>query len=119
MRCVLLSSLVACTASTTMPPTMDQPDASQGQPDGSNQVTPDASIDAPAPPPIVVLRGVDRASAFSLTEAHTLASAHGVKWTGVYIGGPCSAGSGWTKTLLTQIHNAEGWTFMPIYVGQQ
>ena len=42
-----------------------------------------------------------------------------MKWTGVYIGGPCSAGSGWTKTLLTQIHTAEGWTFMPIYVGQQ
>jgi hypothetical protein len=76
-------------------------------------------IDAPAAPKIVVLRGVDRASAFSLTEATTLANSHAVQWTGVYIGGPCSAGSGWTKTLLSSLASSLGWTFMPIFVGQQ
>jgi hypothetical protein len=78
--------------------------------------TPDA---APAAPPIQVLRGVDRASAFSLAEAHTLATAHGVKWTGVYIGGACDAGSGWTKSLVTNLATNESWTFMPTFVGQQ
>jgi hypothetical protein len=76
-------------------------------------------IDAPLPPPITVLRGVDRASAFSMTEASTLKNSDGVKWTGVYIGGPCDAGSGWTKALLTTFANQLDWTFMPIYVGQQ
>jgi hypothetical protein len=68
---------------------------------------------------ISILRGTDRAGAFSNTEAATLANSHGVKWTGVYIGGACSAGSGWTKSRVTAIANAVHWTFMPIYVGQQ
>jgi hypothetical protein len=96
------------------------PDAPGGGDDASPvDAATDAAIDAPPPPPIQVLRGVDRASAFSLTEAKTLHDVHGVKWTGVYIGGPCSAGSGWTKSLLTSMHDQLGWTFMPIYVGQQ
>ncbi len=68
---------------------------------------------------IQILQGVDRASAFSAAEAHTLSADHGVKWTGVYIGGACSAGSGWTKEVVTTLANDEGWTFMPTWVGQQ
>jgi hypothetical protein len=68
---------------------------------------------------VSVQRGTDRASAFSVAEATNLKTNHGVKWTGVYIGGPCSAGSGWTKAQVTAIANATGWTFMPTYVGQQ
>jgi len=76
----------------------------------------DGALDAM---PIAVLRGVDRAGAFSMTEATTLATSDGVKWTGVYVGGPCSAGSGWTKALLTAMASELGWTFMPTYVGRQ
>ncbi len=79
----------------------------------------DAGVDAPPAPVIQVLRGVDRASAFSLAEAKTLANTHGVKWTGVYIGGACNAGSGWTKALVTSLASQLGWTFMPTFVGQQ
>src|SRR6185312_15371210 len=75
--------------------------------------------DAPTPPAIAVLRGVDRAGAFSQSEASALASADGVTWTGVYIGGPCSAGDGWTKSVVSALATNQGWTFMPIYVGQQ
>jgi hypothetical protein len=78
-----------------------------------------AGLDAPAPPKIVVLRGVDRAGAFSQSEANTLANSDGVKWTGVYIGGPCNAGDGWTKSVVSGLATNQGWTFMPIYVGQQ
>jgi hypothetical protein len=68
---------------------------------------------------ISVLRGTDRAGAFSNAEATTLANSYGVRWTGVYIGGACSAGAGWTKSRVTALANAVHWTFMPIYVGQQ
>lgn len=68
---------------------------------------------------ITVERGVDRASALTVHEARVLKDDHGVKWTGVYIGGPCNGGSGWTKHLVTAIGQATGWRFMPIYVGQQ
>jgi hypothetical protein len=68
---------------------------------------------------IMVERGTDRASAFSVAEAKTLKSNYSVSWTGVYIGGSCSAGSGWTKATVTAIANATGWTFMPIWVGSQ
>ncbi len=78
----------------------------------------DGSVDAP-PRMIEVLQGTDRASAFSAAEAHSLHANDGVQWTGVYIGGACSAGSGWTKSLLTTLATDEGWTFMPIWVGQQ
>ena len=78
----------------------------------------DAGVDAP-PRVIQILQGVDRASAFNATEAHTLKTSHNVQWTGVYIGGACSAGSGWTKALLTALATNEGWTFMPTWVGQQ
>jgi hypothetical protein len=66
-----------------------------------------------------VQRGTDRASAFSVAEAMTLKNNYGVQWTGVYIGGPCSAGSGWNQAGVTAIANATNWTFMPTYVGQQ
>lgn len=68
---------------------------------------------------ITVQRGVDRASVLSVHEAKVLKNDHGVKWTGVYIGGPCNGGSGWTKSVVAAIANATGWHFMPIYVGQQ
>ena len=64
-------------------------------------------------------RGVDRASVFSTHEARILERDHGVKWTGVYLGGACNGGSGWTKSAVERIHNATGWRFMPIWVGQQ
>ena len=66
-----------------------------------------------------VQQGVDRAGAFSPSEAMSLKSAYGVTFTGVYIGGPCSAGSGWTANSVTAIFNAVGWQFLPIFVGQQ
>jgi len=68
---------------------------------------------------ITVERGVDRASALTVHEARVLENDHGVRWTGVYIGGPCNGGSGWTKHLVASIAQATGWRFMPIYVGQQ
>ena len=68
---------------------------------------------------IRVLRGVDRASVFSTHQARVLHDAHGVRWTGVYIGGPCSGGAGWTKSRVKAIAAATHWRFMPIYVGQQ
>jgi hypothetical protein len=112
MRCLVVV-LAACSATGPGEPGGVDPDAGITNPDGGVQP------DAPAAAPIAVLRGVDRASAFTITEAKTLANTHGVKWTGVYIGGPCNAGSGWTKTLVTAMANQLDWTFMPIYVGQQ
>lgn len=68
---------------------------------------------------IVVERGADRASAFTDDEAKVLKNDHGVRWSGVYIGGPCDGGSGWTKQRVVDLANATGWHFMPIYVGRQ
>ncbi|HTR56227.1 MAG TPA: glycoside hydrolase domain-containing protein [Kofleriaceae bacterium] len=62
---------------------------------------------------------MDRASAFSVGEAKTLRNDHAVRWSGVYIGGPCDGGSGWTKQRVVDIANATDWKFMPIYVGRQ
>src|SRR5215467_9298583 len=67
---------------------------------------------------VQVLRGVDRAGAFSAGEARTLKRDFGVEWTGVYIGGPCSGGFGWDRSVVEAIFAATGWKFMPIYVGQ-
>jgi len=120
-KSVFILALAACGTSHGGPG--DQgPDAGDG--DGPDAAPGDAGatdspIDAPAPPPITVLRGVDRASAFALSEAKILANDHAVKWTGVYIGGPCSAGSGWTKSVVSELASNLGWTFMPIFVGQQ
>jgi hypothetical protein len=75
--------------------------------------------DEEPPPAIKVLRGVDRASAFSVAQAKQLKTDHGVKWTGVYIGGACSAGSGWTRAKVKELHAATNWQFMPIWVGHQ
>ena len=68
---------------------------------------------------IDILRGADRASAFSVGEAKTLLNDHDVKYIGVYIGGPCDGGSGWTKSVVTNISHATGFKFAPIYVGRQ
>lgn len=122
---LLLAAVAACTSPSGGQAT--GPDSGEGPaPDSGGGPPSDAGVDdaplppdAPPPPPITVLRGIDRASAFSMSEAQTLANNHGVKWTGVYIGGPCSAGSGWTKSLVTSYANQLAWTFMPIYVGQQ
>ena len=114
----LVSLLAGC---SVHPQTSVDPDA------GSERGT-DAGTDVDAPSggdaavhtaPISVLVGVDRASAFSTTEAHALKALHNVGWTGVYIGGACSAGSGWTKAQVTPLHTAAAWKFMPVYVGQQ
>ena len=125
----LLFAVAACSASVSPHngEGTDQPDASTGSQTppadaGSDtHATADAEVkpDAPPPPAIEVLRGVDRASAFAMSEATTLKSSYGVKWTGVYIGGPCDAGSGWTKSLVASFASELGWTFMPVYVGQQ
>lgn len=68
---------------------------------------------------IHVLRGADKASAFSDHEASVLKDDHDVRWGGVYIGGPCDGGSGWTKQRVVDLARATGWHFMPIYLGQQ
>ncbi len=68
---------------------------------------------------IRVERGVDRASVLTTHEARILHADHGVRWTGVYIGGACNGGSGWSKSAVENIAHATGWTFMPIWVGQQ
>ncbi len=68
---------------------------------------------------IQVLRGVDRAGEFSVAEARRLHDDHGVRWTGVYIGGACNGGFGWTKGGVEAIAHATHWRFMPIWVGQQ
>ena len=125
-RLSLLLVVAACSTPTHSGNSVDAPGSGSNEPDASvpddSQSPPaDAAVppDAPTPPPIVVLRGVDRATAFTLSEATGLKNNHGVKWTGVYIGGPCNGGSGWTKSLLTSLHSQLNWTFMPIYVGQQ
>src|ERR1041385_8118673 len=46
---------------------------------------------------IRVLRGTDRASVFTTTQAKRLKNDHGVRWTGVYIGGPGKGGPGWAE----------------------
>ena len=76
------------------------------------------SVDVHSLSQIGIQRGTDRASVFSPGEAHALAGA-GVTWTGVYLGGPCSAGSGWNRDTVLAIANAVGWSFLPTYVGQQ
>jgi hypothetical protein len=111
---LLASSLAGCIGGSPSDPAAG-PDAGVGPGGGGG----DAGADASTAPVITVQRGVDRASAFSLTEAKTLATSHGVKWTGVYIGGACNAGSGWTKALVTSLSTQLGWTFMPTFVGQQ
>jgi hypothetical protein len=65
------------------------------------------------------LRGVDSAAVFSAGAAATLKNDYGVRWTGVYIGGACSAGSGWDRGSVQDIYNATGWSFLPTYVGQE
>jgi hypothetical protein len=67
---------------------------------------------------VTVQRGVDRASVFSPGEAVALKN-DGASWTGVYLGGPCNGGDGWSRATVTAIAAATGWSFMPIYVGQQ
>jgi hypothetical protein len=66
-----------------------------------------------------VQRGADRAGEFSVREARILAGDHGVKWSGVYIGGACNGGFGWSKRGVTALARATHWKFMPIWVGQQ
>src|SRR2546426_3463795 len=92
---LVLVSVIGCTAG----------DGSLGPDAGDDGQPADASSggggDASPPHVIDILGGVDRASAFTVAEAKSLKTNHGVKWTGVYIGGPCSAGSGWTKSLVT------------------
>ncbi len=62
--------------------------------------------------------GIDRADAPTVTEALAIRESTGADWWGVYIGGPCSAGSDWTGTLVKELAD-NGFVFLPIYVGQQ
>ena len=121
--------VVSASACTVGSPAKSGTDANAAQADapagGDDAAGADASAPGDAVPadahvlPIDILIGADRASAFSAAEAHALHTSLGVVWTGVYIGGACSAGSGWTKALLASLASAEGWTFMPIWVGQE
>jgi hypothetical protein len=86
---------------------------------GAHADVDDSTSQAESASTVSTLRGVDSASAFSDAAAQRLKNDYGVKWTGVYIGGPCSAGAGWTKDRVTSIHKATGWSFLPIYVGQE
>jgi hypothetical protein len=79
-----------------------------GSPDGTSGSEVTISIES----------GVDSAGVFSASTAKALKDNFGVRWTGVYIGGPCDGGSGWTKSAVESIAAATGWQFMPIYVGQ-
>jgi MYXO-CTERM domain-containing protein len=63
--------------------------------------------------------GLDVAGALSVSQAQSYQTNDGITWSGAYIGGACNGGSGWTKSVLTSISQATGWTYMPIYVGQQ
>jgi len=64
------------------------------------------------------LRGVDRATAITLSEARQLKAA-GFDWCGVYIGGITLAPSArsWTPHVVADLATI-GLTFLPIYVGQ-
>jgi hypothetical protein len=73
----------------------------------------------PMPGSIMIQRGIDRAGAFSPSEAQSYMNSHHASWCGVYIGGACNGGSGWTRSSVKAIYNATNWSFMPIYVGQQ
>jgi hypothetical protein len=73
----------------------------------------------PKPGSISIQRGIDRAGVLSPGEATSYKNAHNATWSGVYMGGPCNGGSGWTRAAVTAIYNATQWSFMPIYVGQQ
>jgi hypothetical protein len=68
--------------------------------------------------PSAVATGVDRAGAPSLAEAKAIRAGAEAKWWGVYIGGPCSGGSGWTPRRVRELATA-GFEFLPIYVGRQ
>jgi len=115
-------ALVLCAACTgTIDSTPGDEETSDPAADPQMQIDPGDTTSAieAATTSIPILRGTDRASAFSTHEARILKDNHFVRWTGVYIGGPCSGGSGWTRSVVSAIHSATGWQFMPIYVGQQ
>jgi hypothetical protein len=118
LRAVLLAALVACTGKVSGNNGQGTDAAVDSRSDGSGSDAPIVT-QPDAAPAIAVLRGVDRAGAFSIAEATALKSTYGVAWTGVYIGGPCSAGSGWTQSVVSSLASQLGWTFMPIFVGQQ
>jgi len=115
LRWLLLGSIVGSSVGCMDDTAVDDPD------------TDDTELDEPDDTPplpelgrrVTVQRGVDRAGQFSVHEARILDHDHGVKWTGVYIGGACNGGFGWTKAGVEAIHHATGWRFMPIWVGQQ
>jgi hypothetical protein len=125
-QAVLFALVAACGVPTNgaNDPNVDaspgsQSDAASGSHDGA--LPGDGSV-PPSDGPvhqIEILQGVDRAGAFTTTEANYLKTTYGAMWTGVYIGGACSAGSGWSKTVLTNLSASTGWRFMPIWVGQQ
>ncbi len=77
------------------------------------------SPEAIAAAKITPIRGADRAEEITASQAKVLLKDHGVKYLGVYIGGPCDGGSGWSKAGVVAISHATGWKFAPIYVGQQ
>jgi hypothetical protein len=111
---ILLFTVVACAAEPDGPPADSVDDSAD-----PTAVDPVETSVALAGSTIKVLRGVDRAGVFSTHEARVLKVHHGVRWSGVYIGGACNGGFGWSKSKVQAIANATGWRFMPIWVGQQ
>src|SRR5262249_52136337 len=59
----------------------------------------------------------DRLEAPSVDEAIEIRRRTGASWWGVYVGGPCSAGRGWTHETVRALGKA-GFRFLPIFVGQ-
>jgi hypothetical protein len=111
MRSLLAALLFTTACTTSIDGTSDGDDLDSDPIPGSPEAIAAAKIAS--------IRGADRASEISVGEAKTLMNDHGVRYLGVYIGGPCDGGSGWTKAGVTAISHATGWKFAPIYVGQQ
>ena len=63
--------------------------------------------------------GLDRATAPSAAEAVAALTDVGGNWWAVYIGGPRSAGIGWTPDLVRGYAQAGIREFLPVYVGRQ
>jgi Domain of unknown function (DUF1906) len=124
---VALAALTITTVPACAPGALDEQPSSSDSGEAADAAdaadTADGAAGAPdfenVARPVEVLRGVDRAGAFSPAEAAHLRNAFGVAWTGVYIGGPCNGGFGWTRQSVEAIHAATGWQFLPIFVGQQ
>jgi hypothetical protein len=112
MRKVLAVLLFASACTTNVDGTSDDSDDLDADPVPG-------SPEAIAAAKITPIRGADRAEEIDTKAAKILLNDHGVKYYGVYIGGPCDGGSGWSKAGVVALSHATGWKFAPVYVGQQ